>query len=146
MDGLSSASAVFAVGSVAIQLAETIQKLHVFWRTVQDAPEDISELFHELESLHSILAQIKGSRQEEDLDASSKLVLKDCEAKVLSLQQQLQKPLSEFKSSSNYRRKWAALKITLKNSLIESTRSSIEKAKSTLLLSRVYSIQYCHFP
>src|SRR4051794_37057141 len=104
MDG---ASAAFAVVSVAIQLAETVQKLHAFWKSIQDAPSDIKELFGELSTLHTLLIRI--GKKNQNLDPSCGQVLSDCAAKILRLQNQLQKPLSEFKSSKYQRRKWGAL-------------------------------------
>jgi len=67
MDG---ASAVIAVASVAIQLTETIQKLHIFWKSIQDAPTEVAELFHELELLHEILLRIRGNAKDFELAIS----------------------------------------------------------------------------
>lgn len=55
------AAAAMGVGSIAIQLTETINELHSFWKTIQDAPADTIELFNELEALCSVLVDIKGS-------------------------------------------------------------------------------------
>ncbi|EDN92350.1 predicted protein [Sclerotinia sclerotiorum 1980 UF-70] len=57
MDGLSGASAVFAVVSLAVQLAETIHKLVEFWKAVEDAPDNITRIFQELGLLSKILTQ-----------------------------------------------------------------------------------------
>jgi hypothetical protein len=141
MDGLSGASSVIAVVSVALQLAEGVQKLCEFGKAVQDAPANVGTLFGELETLSTVLAQTQGTSHGTNYDKVTEKVLKDCNEKVANLQAKLLGPTLDFRSQSFARRKWSALKITLKKSEIDSLQSSIEKAKSTLMIFKINSIQ-----
>jgi hypothetical protein len=44
MDGVSAASAVIAVVSIAIQLLDSAKRLHTFVATIEDSPADIQDL------------------------------------------------------------------------------------------------------
>lgn len=50
MDDLSSASAVFAVISAAVQLAKTIHRLVEFWKVVHDISYNISSFSQDLDT------------------------------------------------------------------------------------------------
>jgi len=140
MDGVSSASAVLAVGSAAVKLAEGIKKLHDFWKEVQGAPAHITSLFHEFDSLAAILARCRYVSEVAESDEPSEHVLRECEKNVGHLLNKLRKPMLELKSSCNTKRTWSALKITLKKKEIEALRASVETAKLTLILIKVNQI------
>lgn len=142
MDGLSSASAVFAVVSVAVQLAETIHKLVDFWKAVEDAPDNIASIFRELGLLSKILTQSHESAQ---LHSSSDILdeaLKDCCSKILKLHSKVENTRRNLNSSKLRKRKWAAWKIVLQKSEIDSLQKSISEARANIMHIQVNSILY----
>jgi len=141
MDGLSSASAVFAVVSVAAKLAEGIKKLHEFRKAVQNAPEHVSTLFNEFDSVGTILAMCHDVGRESELDKASESVLLECEKHVADLLAKLQKSSISFESSSRRKRALSRFCHALKRDEIEPIRASIANAKLTLLLSNSLSIR-----
>jgi hypothetical protein len=134
MDGLSGASSVIAVGSIAIQLAENIKKIVEFGRAVEHAPTRICALFHDLEVLESAITQIHRTNNRVTFDSVNEAVLKNCEKKISALQKTIQPAILNLKSNKLRCRKWSAFKITLKEEEILSLQKSIEEAKSTLQL------------
>jgi len=65
MDDLSAATSGIAVVSIAIQLADSVTKLHYFWGSVKDAPDEAPVSRKDLELLSTILGKIK--REENEL-------------------------------------------------------------------------------
>ncbi|KAM0157904.1 hypothetical protein ACHAQE_002159 [Botrytis cinerea] len=126
MEGLSSASAAFAVISLAVQLAESVKKLVEFWKAVEDAPGDICDLFNDLELLSAALIQNRRKfAQQSPYDLIARRILAKCQKRVEQLSSKLSPTMSAFASFSSRKRKWAALKITLKNEEIRKMRASV---------------------
>ncbi|KAF7945640.1 uncharacterized protein EAE97_004678 [Botrytis byssoidea] len=126
MEGLSSASAAFAVISLAVQLAESVKKLVEFWQAVEDAPGDICDLFDDLEFFSAALIQNqKKFAQHSPYDLIAKRILTKCQKRIEQLSSKLSPTMAAFTSSSSRKRKWAALKITLKNEEIRKMRASV---------------------
>ncbi|TGO63123.1 hypothetical protein BCON_0015g00520 [Botryotinia convoluta] len=123
MEGLSSASAAFAIISLAVQLAESVKKLVEFWKAVEDAPGDICDLFNDLELLSAAL--IKKSEKHSPHDLIARRILTKCQKRVEHLSSKLSPTISAFTSFSSRKRKWAALKIILKNEEIKKLRASV---------------------
>lgn len=140
MDGISSASSVFAVVSIAIQLAESIKKLVEFGKAVQDAPASICALFHDLEVLAAVISQIQQINGNTVFDNVSEKALQNCHQKISKLQNTIHQAQLSLKSKSSTRRKWGAFNITLKKDEIQSLQRSIEEAKSTLQLVQTKSL------
>ncbi|KAI9649749.1 hypothetical protein NHQ30_002330 [Ciborinia camelliae] len=110
MDGLSSASSAFAVISLTVQLAQSVKKLVEFWKAVEDAPGDVNELFNDLELLSAVLVKNHNKfAQHSPYDLIAKRIFSKF----------------AFTSPSSRKRKWAALKITLKNDEIKKMRNSV---------------------
>jgi len=134
MDGLSGASGVIAVVSVAVQLAESIKQLVEFGKAVEDAPPRISALFHDLEVLESVISEFRRIDGRITFNGVNEVVIKNCQQKVSTLQTTIQPAILKLKSNKVASRKWVAFKITLKGEEIQSLQKSIEEAKSTLQL------------
>jgi hypothetical protein len=132
MEVVGSASAVFAVASIAIQLGETIQRLVEFWKTVQDAPTEITDLFDELQFLSIILKKIQDHTPREDLVKIVTKALGDCQSKLASLKNEVSGAVFAVKSGSSCKRKWTAFKYTVKKPRIDALRGSLERALSSL--------------
>lgn len=82
MEGLPSASAAFAVISLAVQLAESVKQLVEFWQAIEDAPGDVSELFSDLELLSAFLVKNqKKFAQNSPYDLVAQRIFSKCQKK-----------------------------------------------------------------
>lgn len=63
MEGLAAASSVIAVVSIAVQLADSIQKLCDFWESVQDAPEEIRGVIDDLKVLQLVVDELRHNEE-----------------------------------------------------------------------------------
>ncbi|KAF7947472.1 hypothetical protein EAE96_008559 [Botrytis aclada] len=140
MDGLSSASAVFAVVSVAVQLAETIHKLVDFWKAVEDAPDNVASIFRELELLSKILTQSHEVAQLHSFSDILDEALKDCCSKILKLHSKVEVTRLKLNSSKLRKRKWAAWKIVFQKSEIDSLQKSISEARTNIIHIQMNSV------
>ena len=140
MSGLSSASGVFAVVSVAVQLAECIKKIVEFSNAVQGAPAHICALFHNLEVLAAMIFQVQQLNGHVAFDNANEKALQNCQRKVLKLQNTIHEAQLNLKSKSSVRQKWGAFQTSLKRDEIQSMQRSIEEAKLTLQLVQTNSL------
>ena len=134
MDGLSAAASVFAVSSLAIQLADSIRKLHEFWQSISEAPEDIRCVTTDLKLLSSVLVEIAIEGQQVDPDTTLPAVLHECVTEVASLHAIIDGIEPGLGSSSLAKRKWAAFKGVMKMEKLKKFQQALERLKSTLIL------------
>ena len=59
MEALAAASSVLAVVSLALQLADNVQRLVDFWDSVKDAPTEVAEIRSQLRILAALLRSIE---------------------------------------------------------------------------------------
>ena len=134
MDGLSAAASGIAVVSIAVQLAESFKKLHDFWKSIKEAPEDIRALSVDLEILSNVLIQIANETQHVEPDATLIAALNGCCVKIKELTRILNEIEPGFASTSARVRKWTAFKAVLKRGELIKFQEALESLKGTLLL------------
>ena len=134
MDGLSSAASGVAVVSVAVQMAESVKKLYDFWRSIEEAPEDVRMISMDLELLSSVLTRIANEAQHAEPEAMLASALNGCWAKVKLLHTLLNEIEPGFASSSLRTRKWTAFKIVLKQRQLTKFQEALERMESTIVL------------
>ncbi|KAL8834930.1 MAG: hypothetical protein Q9176_007224 [Flavoplaca citrina] len=138
MDGLSTAASGLAVVSITIQLADGIKKLHDFWTSIAEAPEDIKDNLLELKFLSGVLIQIAHNKQRDEPDPTFAEFLSDCCAKINRLTTVLEAIEPGFASTSSYIRRWTAVKAVLKQEKLKKFQDSLERLKSTLSLALLH--------
>ncbi|KAK0112606.1 hypothetical protein ONS95_014349 [Cadophora gregata] len=138
MEPLSAASSVFAVVSVAIELAKVINKLVIFCNAVQEAPsglgrlvEDLEVLGELLEQVHAVAFEAKGSERyiERAVDR--------CRVTVEKLEEVIWKPSVDLRSEKSGRRFRGRVRIALGQTQIDALREEIERAKSQLQVAQL---------
>ena len=135
MDGLSGAASVIAVGSLGIQLAETVKKLYDFWNSVHDAPRDIREITKELRILLELLKEMENVELTSSIEMRQFIhnAAESCLEKVEALLEFVRR----FESQDDHKRKrrtWNSIKMVMQKDKIENFSESIEAVKSTLLI------------
>jgi hypothetical protein len=158
MDPLSNVASGFAVVSLAVQLAESIKSLYDFWEQIQGAPGDIRALCNDLKVLLAVINDIRQNEEILGTHETTATALEGCknvflrfsfednwksadadyllgQHKINALFDVVNGAVPGFSSPSKVARKWTALKTALRNDKIQKFKSSLEEAKSTLLLA-----------
>jgi hypothetical protein len=140
MDGLSSASAVFAVASIAIQLGDGVKKLLKLYSAIRGAPAKVDALFKDLALLSLILDQAHTIDYGSKSNGITELALESCITKIKQLRDKVEKSAAHLGSSSKIQKKWSALNITLKEHEIVDLRTSIYQALAVLDSAQINSL------
>lgn len=141
MDGLSSASAICGVASIAIQLGSGVNKLLKLYSAIQSAPARIATIFEDLALLSLVLAEVRTVDHEIEFNGITERVLSSCCAKITRLRDKIEKSAAHLSSSSRFRKKWSALKITLEDSEIADLRTSIHQTLAILSGAQINSLK-----
>ena len=134
MEGLAAAASVVGVASLALQLAGSVKKLHDFWDSVKEAPEDVRSITSDLQLLSSVLSDIASEAQHVTPDHTLEAVMERCVMKVKTLNTILNELEPGFASSRTLKRKWTALKNVLKSEKVKKFQTSLQDLKTTLIL------------
>ena len=134
MDVLSTAASVAGVASIAVQLADSAKKLYDFWSSVKDAPDTIQRMTTDLQLLSDVLSRIALEAQSSRPDDTIVAHLRNCNVKLQSIVDLINKFEPGFASESFSIRKWSAVKAALKDEKLEKLLSAVESAKTTLII------------
>ena len=134
MDGLSAVASGIAVFQLAVQLAESFKKICDFWKSIEEAPEEIQAISGDLNLLSSVLIKIAQETQHVEPDTTLIAALNGCRVKVKTLTTLLNEIEPGFASKSLRIRKWTAFKAVLKHRELTKFQEALERLKSTLLL------------
>jgi hypothetical protein len=157
MDGISGASSVLAVVSLAIQLAESAKKLYDFWKSVDEAPASIQRIVADLKLVSSVLTEIAQHEQRYGQDGSIVDVLASCMysprriivfektfakcfcpgmQEIRMMNTMTAKLQHGLQSRTLHKRKWSAIKAVLKEDEIAKFQFRLMDAKTNLILVR----------
>jgi N-terminal domain on NACHT_NTPase and P-loop NTPases len=129
------------LASLAIQIFESIQKLHQLYTSIRDAPKEIHDLLNELDLLADVLRDFTTAANSplQPLSAPSstqRRAANHCTT-VLNILHDITKEFdAKIKvSASNKIMQWASIRVALRRKKLAELRSHIESAKLTLLLT-----------
>jgi len=138
MDGLSGASSVIAVVSVAIQLAEGIKDIVELCKAIKATPADVDALCYELELLNTILLQVQKVVHQASPDSIFDNIFakasRHCTTKIIELQKRVVTVKNRLQSAKSPQRKWVAFKYQLVKPEIKSLQEAISDAKTSFSL------------
>jgi hypothetical protein len=125
-----------SVVSLAIQVAESINKLKAFYSLVQSAPTDIILLLDELETLSLILEDVDSSiRDELLLNPRVKVAVMRSYRLCRSSGEALARLAAELELGINTGKKRGTLKAAMKKDKIDELEKRLESAKATMMLA-----------
>jgi hypothetical protein len=136
MEALAAASSVLAVVSLALQLADNVQRLVDFWDSVKDAPTEVAEIRSQLRILAALLRSIELDAERSTSDGGDILghdCLLVCKGSVVKLEK-LSNGWSRELGRMGIRRKWSSLKKTFREHELARYWTELERAKSTLMM------------
>lgn len=141
MEGLAAASSVLAVVSLALQLADNVQRLIEFWDSVKEAPAEVSGIRSQLRILGVLLKSIERDLPQSPSDGDSDLghaCLVVCGESLLKLEK-LSEGWDQELNSGSIRRKWTCLKKALRENELARYWNQVDRAKSTLMMYQCFS-------
>ena len=130
MEACSAAASVLTI----LQLVQIIQKLHGFWVSVQDAPDEIQSIVIDLKLLANTLSEIAAEAQHVEVSVTMVEAIENCAAKIEALNSIVNEIESDFASASITIKRLAAFKSVVKGSRIKRFTGTLENLKSTLVL------------
>ncbi|KAH8820779.1 hypothetical protein F5884DRAFT_827109 [Xylogone sp. PMI_703] len=127
----------FAISIVSItaQVLDCAVKLHNFWGSVKDAPEEVLNLIDEIETLSDVFAgcpDLNFGSASQAADASILRCLGRCQKEMNSLSHIVDKHYHGISK----RKRWGSLKLNLKKEILSSHIRSLERAKTMLILAQ----------
>lgn len=152
MEPLSGAASVISVASLAIQICDSIKKVHEFWSSVEDAPSEIAQIAAELHISMQWLTIIANNYQRQPSfgqngtlvstnDSAAIATLQLCMMNVQSLSKEISAIEIKFGRTGSSRR-WTSLKAAWRKDRIEKTLRETERMKTLLILVQTSDIRY----
>jgi len=141
MDGLSAASGVLAVVSLAVELPTAIQGLVDLCKSIKDAPDDVQRLVDEINTLAETLGLVYQQQRLPEFEQIVNKALQQCYVEILRLRKLLNDLAQQLDSPSSRKRGLGRWKTAMKKPLIDAMRSSIETVKLTLKIVQDTSFQ-----
>jgi hypothetical protein len=140
MEPLAAASSVLAVISLALQLADNVQRLIDFWDSVKDAPTEVTEIRSQLRILGALLSSMESEASHSSNDGGSSLgndCLLVCKESIAKLEK-MSKEWNRELNHNGIRRKWVCLRKALREKELARYWSELERAKSTLIMYQCF--------
>lgn len=144
MEALGGAASVIGVASLAIQVCEELKKVHNFWQSVKEAPDDISQISAEINLFITLLALIANKYQQQGFDpknanhVAAMDTLKLCLATVQNMNDGVE-DLERWISKGSSTRRWASIKFVFRKDKREKLMKQIERMKTLLII-----VQTCY--
>ena len=139
---METAAGVFAIVSLAIQLAENMKKLSDFWSSVKEAPSDVQAIVDDLDLLCDVLESIASEAHWTESDVLLERILQRCTEYIEKLDAILQEVQPGFASTKRPVRQWTAIKLVVKSDKIKKFQLILDRLKGTLMLVQQNRIWY----
>lgn len=124
---------VIGVVSLGVQLAESVQKVKRFYDTVKDAPERLTDIIDEIESLSDILTEMEGDRTSYTAELGPKM--QRCAATCRQAVDKFSTYADSLESRMKRHSRRGSVKFAMKSESIEGVISRLESSKSNLVLA-----------
>ena len=144
MEALGGAASVIGIASLAIQVCEELKKVHDFWESVKEAPDDITRITAEVDLFMKWLAVIANNYQRHGLDdrnpnhVAAADTLKLCLDTAHDMHSGV-RDLENRLATGILSRKWASVEFVFRKDKREKTVQQMERMKSLLLI-----VQSCY--
>ncbi|KAL9057852.1 MAG: hypothetical protein Q9162_002082 [Coniocarpon cinnabarinum] len=138
MDGVSATAGVLGIVSSVHLLLRTVSEIYGFWKTIEDAPQDISIILLQLEFLQEFLK----FAQDVSVTGVMEKVTMLLSVQVGQLNAITQNLERGFGSGGQVRRVWARCKAAKKMERLREFRNSLEETKSSLILFVVFATSF----
>lgn len=124
---------VIGVVSLGVQLAESVQKVKRFYNTVKDAPERLTDIIDEIESLSDILTEMEGDHTAYTTEPGPKM--QRCVATCRQAVDKFSTYADSLESRMKRHSRRGSVKFAMKSESIEGVIARLESSKSNLVLA-----------
>lgn len=144
MEALGGAASVIGVASLTIEVCKELQKVHDFWQSVKEAPDDITHVSEEINLFMTWLAVIANNYQRQGYDHQNPnhIAATDTLRLCLATVHDMNDGLRDLKSHYSTRflsQRWASIKFVFRKDKREKLMQQIERMKSLLII-----VQTCY--
>ena len=133
---MAEALGAVASGITVASLLESLQKIHVLWKAIKEAPKDIGDTIEELQLLALVLSRLL--KQPESNETPQCGLVQQCRdhcCKALADLNSIVSHLNRRMLASKRQARWTSIASALKKSEIHDLRQRLERSKSTLNLA-----------
>ena len=139
MEALGGAASVIGVASLAIEVCKELQKVHDFWQSVREAPDDITHVSKEINLFMTWLAVIANNYQRQGYDHRNPnhIAATDTLRLCLATVHDINDGLKDLKIKSSTRflsQRRASVKFVFRKDKREKLMQQIERMKSLLII------------
>lgn len=144
MEALGGAASVISVASLAIQVCEELKKVHDFWQSVKEAPDDVARISTEINLCITWVTIIATNYQRQGFnhgslnEVAATDTLKLCLKAALDMNDEFKDLESRF-SKGLLCRKWASVKFVFRKDKTEKVMIRVERMKTLLII-----VQTCY--
>ena len=144
MEALGGAASVIGVVSLAIQVCEELKKVHDFWQSVKEAPDDIARISTEINLLITWLTIISNNYQRQNSthtnpnEVAAIDTLRLCLATAHDMNDGVKDLESGF-SKGLLSRRCASVKFVFRKDKREKVMAQVERMKTLLII-----VQTCY--
>jgi hypothetical protein len=124
---------IIGVVSLGVQLAESLQKVKLFYDTVRDAPARLADIIDEIGSLSDILAELE--QDPTSSGVSTGPTMQRCVAACRKAVDRFSILADSLESRMKRSKGRGSVRFAMKNKSIESVIASLESSKSNLVLA-----------
>jgi len=151
MDGLSGVASIFAVISLALQLAGTAQDIKNFILSIQDAPKELDRLANQLDQFSKIASSIKmvlERQQELGHDVNSQIwqnifsALQLCNQEMLKMGELVEKAGKLENGQTKLSRTWNSIRLAFKKEYIEKLEAKLAQSIPALGVSLTLNLTW----
>jgi hypothetical protein len=134
---LGVVSSSFAVVSLALQLLEAAQQLHIFWQSFEDSGSDVQRIKDHLATLQAVAATIAETCQQEPQIQYAESVISNllaCKARTDKLAH-LIRNIVQDRRAGRWEKGWISLRATVKDKTIRKIETQLNGDVMMLLLA-----------
>ena len=138
---MAEAVGVIASAITIVQLTEYAAKLRRLWKEARRAPEEITELLDEIETIKSLLDNVQLLRHDYGGRKPAPIFWERCLKACQVATQALQTIVSEWQAKLHSHPARVALRVVASKEAIADLRSKIGSAKLNLILAQQYFVR-----
>jgi hypothetical protein len=126
---------VVGIASFAVQIGDSALKLKSFWDSIKQAPEEITYLIDEIETLGLVLSEIKVSDDRNCFSQNAPACAKKCLELCRKSSEILMELVRELEVNIKRSKSFGAFKAVLKKDALDKLKERLKSAQFMLLIS-----------
>ena len=130
---LGAAASGISIASFAVQIVDSGIKLNRLWNAIKDAPEDIAYLKEDVQSINTVLEEIKAQQA---LTTGPSSAPNGCLELCRRAAETLENVVKDLETTISKKRLRGSMKVALKRETLAKHRTRLSDAKTSLILAQ----------